>query len=1161
MAGLISRRPWILIAAWLVLVVVSFPLASKINDVVVTSETGFLPESAESIRAMKALESLYGQASSVSGVAGSPDYLIVVHGVPVSLDTYWRLKEPYMALKSESVNMTSWIDILAGAEASIRSGMVEAVNASLPLFEGIIGLNKGYLNALKAVNRTILLVNSTDVLYSNLYRSSQALAGSVDKLDAAGKAIIDSCTTLGPLYSATYYNVVRVEVLLEEVTNAYEEHVLGEDDIARVLNASINLTDKGVPPVTPELIYGVYMSVVRIGGPSEFNNTVGSLIAFNLLNESLREDAKPLLAAVSRAWSDTVSTDIDHRLFARMGGIVEGQLNLLSRVNQMYIESRPLIVKYTAEAFKELMPDNAKPLIDLLAAGIIDAECNVNLEEVLREAIATLYASQGVDAEIASILSNHIISGAISNRVVANLTVSYIKESYKSEELEKLGRQLVEVLVTMDPRGNMTLKSPDRALKAVAMVMGVDPSIADTPEDLAYTLVEREIRESGGQGLELLEYLNAKGVLGLEPGELLEIAPDIVAEFMSLKSNKSVDELEPIVREAYKVYLGRSSLEDAVNALTSRAMGEVFSNITDSIRGLIIEKDLEGFIVTLTPAGGDAGDNLDIASRVREELVDILYRAGYYNSETYLAGNVVMSHEVREAAQRDIEKTDRLSIVFVILILGIVLESVAAVLLPFIGIGFGLIVSLAAAYILANAGVIDVTTQSRTIMFTTGLGLGIDYAAYISKRFREALARLPPREAAEEAFRRSWRPVLAGALTASIGFGSMMLAKDFPFIYSIGSNVPLTILAVMLASITFIPALLAYIGGKRWFWWPSSVEYKMRDSRVMARVGGSILKSPLVPIAVVILLSLFASYQYVSFEGSYDLSLNLPRDSEVRKALDIINSYYDPGSLYPVYIVASSPSTANNILEGLQGVECIASSSIAEGFQGRVVRVVLAVDPNSQLGVECVSQIRDVSHSIDPESLVGGMPAVNLDFRNLLNSIFYGRVYPVALFLMFLTLLLAYGGIAVALGGVAGVVLAAVWSTAFTTYIYQDIAGIDVLWFLPVIVFTAILGVGMDYNSFFIARAREECEAECSRRGVLNGMIHGSPIVLGLSTIMAGAYVGLALASSPGLSEMGVALTLGVLLAGINASLIITPPLIAILGRWAWWPSRLKGER
>ncbi|MMZ67224.1 hypothetical protein D1872_297830 [compost metagenome] len=53
---------------------------------------------------------------------------------------------------------------------------------------------------------------------------------------------------------------------------------------------------------------------------------------------------------------------------------------------------------------------------------------------------------------------------------------------------------------------------------------------------------------------------------------------------------------------------------------------------------------------------------------------------------------------------------------------------------------------------------------------------------------------------------------------------------------------------------------------------------------------------------------------------------------------------------------------------------------------------------------------------------------------------------------------------------------------------------------------------------------------------------------------MAGAYVGLALASSPGLSTMGTALILGVLLAGLDASLILTPPLIALLGKASWWP-------
>ena len=104
------------------------------------------------------------------------------------------------------------------------------------------------------------------------------------------------------------------------------------------------------------------------------------------------------------------------------------------------------------------------------------------------------------------------------------------------------------------------------------------------------------------------------------------------------------------------------------------------------------------------------------------------------------------------------------------------------------------------------------------------------------------------------------------------------------------------------------------------------------------------------------------------------------------------------------------------------------------------------------------------------------------------------------------------------------------------------------------IVFTAILGVGMDYNSFYLAHAREECTKKCSRDAVEEATARAAGLVLGLATIMAGAYLGIAIAETPSLQAMGAALLLGVLLAGASAAVITLPPLQALLGAKAWWP-------
>ncbi len=362
----------------------------------------------------------------------------------------------------------------------------------------------------------------------------------------------------------------------------------------------------------------------------------------------------------------------------------------------------------------------------------------------------------------------------------------------------------------------------------------------------------------------------------------------------------------------------------------------------------------------------------------------------------------------------------------------------------------------------------------------------------------------------------------------------------------------------MIASITFIPALLAIVGGKDWFWWPRHPREKTHEDSRTARVLYPLVKTRIIPLAVVLLLAVGAYTVMAGFTGSYDMSLNLPRDSETAKTNEIINTYYDPGVLYPVYIVTSSPDKAEAINQSISQLSCVAKVVVPAEYNGRLVRAYMSVNPLSYEGIQCAEQIRDLAHQVDPGSLVGGMSAVNLDLRNLINSVFYNKVYPVAITLMFLTMLIAYGGLLTSIAAILSVVLAAYTASAITILVYSKIIGIDVLWYLPVIVFTAILGVGMDYNSFYLARLREECEKECGSQAIKASLAHATPIVLGLATIMAGAYIGLAATSTPGLSQMGTALVLGVLLAGLYASVLLTPPLVLLLRNKAWWPRTIR---
>ncbi len=1187
--SVIERRPWAIILAWIVVVALLAQYAGQLNNVVQTQTEKFLPQNVESVRADEALKRI--QEEYGVSAASKPDYIVLVHGVPVSLDTYYKLRDPYMRLYHEyNESIFNWINIVYQVEEQITNNTRTGINNTIPALQGLVALDQAYNATLQGLNQTIPLVAGLDQAYARITMAVEELAMQRGNLTRLEQAYLASCNMLVPAVGGAYYNVSRTEYYLETLTNAYQTGNLTQEDILKVVEAT-NQSSLGIKPVPPQLVPIVYYYVLQHGGPQYFNDTQAVILAGQLVWENLRaaNETVPeqLLNATVRAWTIVVGNKSYPGFRAILSSQPqpgEAQLELLKAVEQASQQAKTIVRILLEEYYSKSLPQPTATLAKLIGEELANTSCNESLAgEALVNAVTRFLAEQGLPNTplLKTIAYQAVIGGTVNKTLTLELATRLVAANMTSrgipvENATRLARAAARIVETMDPqaRGNITGST---AVQAAALLVlesrgisvnqtileGVAANSTSVEREAAYLLQIMLEAEGKREALSLLRLLEEKHLLGAPEAVLLREAPSLLAPMIAGKANITVEQAAAIVRAAVAVYNGSASLDEEAARLARNALEKAWPKIVAEMRGTLVEKDLNGFLTVYTPpANASLEEGVQGLENVSKGLQGILESSGFKSFKIYLGGNQYMTWEMRRAAQQDIERSDRISMVLVIIILALVLESIAAVLLPFIGIGMGLVASMAIAYFLARQGLIEVTTHSRTIMYTTGLGLGIDYAAYVSKRFREAAARgLDSRTAAGEAFEKSWKAVMAGALTAAIGFGSMLLARDFPFITSIGSNVPLTIIGVMIASITFIPALLAYVGEKNWFWWPRHpVETAKKEKRSLAAATvGRLARNPIVPLAIIVVMAVGAYAVMSGFHGSYDLTLNLPRDSMSAKTIEAINKYYDPGVLYPVYIIPSDPAKAQAIADAVGKLQCVSHVLIPEKYHGRVVFAYMSANPLSAEGVDCAAKIRSTAHSVDPGSLVGGMSAVNLDLKNLINTIFYHRVYPVAITLMFLTFLAAYGGVAVALSAVIAVALAAYAGSALTIIVYQHFLGTPVLWYLPVIVFTAILGVGMDYNSFFIARSREECERNCSIDGLLEAIRHATPIVLGLATIMAGAYIGLAATKTPGLSEMGTALVLGVLLAGLNAAVLLTPPIIALLGRRAWWPRHPRG--
>jgi uncharacterized membrane protein YdfJ with MMPL/SSD domain len=116
-----------------------------------------------------------------------------------------------------------------------------------------------------------------------------------------------------------------------------------------------------------------------------------------------------------------------------------------------------------------------------------------------------------------------------------------------------------------------------------------------------------------------------------------------------------------------------------------------------------------------------------------------------------------------------------------------------------------------------------------------------------------------------------------------------------------------------------------------------------------------------------------------------------------------------------------------------------------------------------------------------------------------------------------------------------------------------------VSWTAPVVAFSVIVGVALDYDIFLITRVVELVEDEGLRtsEAVLHALCSTGRIITSAGIIMAVAFFGLLLSSTQILNLLGFFMVAAVLFDTFIVRTLLVPSLMSILGKWNWYPRQL----
>ena len=555
---------------------------------------------------------------------------------------------------------------------------------------------------------------------------------------------------------------------------------------------------------------------------------------------------------------------------------------------------------------------------------------------------------------------------------------------------------------------------------------------------------------------------------------------------------------------------------------------------------------------------------VEALAEVRERSGEALEGSGLSIGYT---GDVALFADSEEAFA-DAERI--VGIATVVLIVGLqllIFRSPIAALFPIISVG--LVFTLAQSLIAAAGKLFDfqVGTELTTLLTVVLFGIGTDYILFLLFRFRERLrAGDDPKAAVAIAVERVGQAIASAAGVVIIAFSAMLLAS-LGFFTTLGPSLAVAVALMLLAALTLIPALLALIGPR--VFWPSKSWQRPPKASVFGRLGGLVARRPLLVAlasgAVVVALAAGT----LGFRQNYDFVSQLPSDTESRRAFTDLQSGFPAGALNPtqVFVRGDQPldeaavAQLGAALQQVEGVGQVLPPQLSPDRRVGQVDLLLTMNPSSAEALDAVEPLRDAAHAAAPPGttvLVGGTTSATADLRQAT-----GRdlrvIFPVAGILIALVLALLLRSLVAPIYLMLAVMLGYAASLGAAVFIFQGLGGEPgVLFLLPILVYLFVVAIGTDYNILMIARLREEAaDGNDPRTAADLAVEHAGPSVVSAGVILAGTFGSLLLAGVAFLTQMGVAVTVGIVLAAFVISVFLVPAVTALIGTRAWWPSRV----
>ncbi len=391
-----------------------------------------------------------------------------------------------------------------------------------------------------------------------------------------------------------------------------------------------------------------------------------------------------------------------------------------------------------------------------------------------------------------------------------------------------------------------------------------------------------------------------------------------------------------------------------------------------------------------------------------------------------------------------------------------------------------------------------------------------------------------------------------------ISLSAVMLVPS-PAFRSMALGIMLSVVFVLAATLTLLPAVLAKLGPKvdaLALRWVHSGEHR---SARFARWGERLWRHPHLygPAATLILVLL--ALPIIGLKTGMPSIKVVPTDEGSRVGYAQVQKAFGVGAPGALQIVAPRREAAAVIAVAKRNPGIARVSPAQRGRNGlALIQAIPNADPSSTAVGRTMDRLRS---ALPARALVGGTAAENHDLERALAAK-TPLVIGIVLALGFLLLLVALQAPLIAALGVVTNLLATGAAFGVARLIFQNGHGAGLLGFQsqgfldawgPVFFFAMIFAISMDYTVFLLSSAKEHYDRSGDpREASIGGLAHSGRVIFAAAAVMVAVFFTFALSGPLPPKEMGVILGIAVLLDAMLVRLVLIPTLLRVFGRYAW---------